>query len=86
MPQLRFHIYTFVGSWPWCLGLAWIGLKLGERWNTDPRLKAWFHRFDAVIVVVLVAGLLWFVWSRWQHRMRTAEVRSEEVGSGDRAK
>jgi len=22
MPQLRFHIYTFVGSWPWCLGLA----------------------------------------------------------------
>jgi len=85
MPQLRFHIYTFVGSWPWCLGLAWIGLKLGERWNTDPRLKAWFHRFDAVIVVVLVAGLVWFIWSRWQHRMR-AEVRSGEVRSGDRVK
>ena len=30
MPQLRFHFYTFVGSWPWCLGLAYIGSRLGE--------------------------------------------------------
>src|SRR5262249_54771762 len=29
MPRLRFHIYTFLGSWPWCLGLAWLGMKLG---------------------------------------------------------
>lgn len=25
LPQLRFQIYTFVGSWPWCFGLAYIG-------------------------------------------------------------
>src|SRR5437868_14599522 len=49
MPQLRFHVYTFVGSWPWCLGLAYIGYVLGERWDTDPRLRTWFHRFDFVI-------------------------------------
>src|SRR5579862_4785805 len=23
MPQLRFHIYTFIGSWPWCFALAY---------------------------------------------------------------
>jgi membrane protein DedA with SNARE-associated domain len=70
MPRLRFHVYTFVGSWPWCLMLAYIGMKLGERWETDPRLKLWFHRFDAVIVVVILAGAAAFLWSRWAHRIK----------------
>jgi membrane protein DedA with SNARE-associated domain len=72
MPQLRFHIYTFAGSWPWCLGLAWIGMKLGERWDSDPRLKIWFHRFDAVILLGLVAAAALFAWSRWKDRIRVA--------------
>jgi membrane protein DedA with SNARE-associated domain len=72
MPQWRFHVYTFVGSWPWCLALAYIGMRLGEKWDTDPRLKIWFHRFDTVIALILVTGIVWFVWSRWQHRMRAA--------------
>lgn len=72
MPRLRFHIYTFIGSWPWCLGLAWIGVKLGEKWDSDPRVRLWFHRFDAVIGAIIVLGVIWFVWSRWQHRIRTA--------------
>src|SRR5499425_419728 len=54
MPRARFHIYTFLGSWPWCLMLAYAGLKLGERWETDPRLKTWFHRFDVVIVGLIL--------------------------------
>jgi len=33
MPQLRFHFYTFLGSWPWCLGLAYLGMKAGEHWD-----------------------------------------------------
>ncbi len=70
MPRLRFHIYTFAGSWPWCLGLAWIGAKLGERWDTDPRLKLWFHRFDAIIGGLVILAAVGFVWSRWQHRIR----------------
>src|SRR5262250_2425160 len=56
MPRLRFHIYTFVGSWPWCFALAWIGMKLGERWETDPRLRQWLHRLDALIIVAIVAA------------------------------
>jgi membrane protein DedA with SNARE-associated domain len=72
MPRLQFHVYTFLGSWPWCLGLAYIGLVLGEKWDSDPRLKMWFHRFDAVIGGILLLGIAWFVWSRWQHRIKTA--------------
>src|ERR1700720_3582274 len=45
MNQLRFHLYTFIGSWPWCFLLAYVGMKLGDRWDSDPRFKAVFHRF-----------------------------------------
>jgi membrane protein DedA with SNARE-associated domain len=71
MPRPRFHIYTFLGSWPWCFALAWIGMKLGEQWN-DPRLKHWLHRLDAVIVLLLLVGLTWFFRSHWKNRMRVA--------------
>ena len=70
MPQWRFHMYTFLGSWPWCLALAYVGMRLGEKWDTDPRLKMWFHRFDAIIGAVIVLGIIAFVWSRWRHRIR----------------
>jgi membrane protein DedA with SNARE-associated domain len=72
MPRLRFHVYTLLGSWPWCLGLAWVGMKLGEKWDSDPRLKQWFHRFDVLIGGLLLAGVIWFIWSRWQHRIKAS--------------
>jgi membrane protein DedA with SNARE-associated domain len=63
MPMLRFQIYTFLGSWPWCYGLAYIGLKLGERWHSDPTFRRLYHEFDAVIVTVLLLGFAWFLWT-----------------------
>ena len=66
MPMLKFQIYSFVGSWPWCFALAYVGMVLGARWDSDPTLRRLFHEFDAVIAAVLIAGLAWFVWSRWR--------------------
>ena len=71
MNQLRFHIYTFIGSWPWCYALAYIGMKLGATWNTDPRFKEVFHRFHLVVEVAIIAACLWFVVSHWKNRIRT---------------
>lgn len=71
MPRLKFHIYTFIGSWPWCFVLAYIGMRLGEQWNKDPRLKMWFHRLDAVIAAIILAGVAYFVWSHVRHRVRS---------------
>jgi membrane protein DedA with SNARE-associated domain len=71
MNQLRFHIYTFIGSWPWCYALAWVGMKLGATWNTDPRFKATFHRFHLAVELVIVAAFVWFVISHWKNRIRT---------------
>jgi len=66
MPMLKFQIYTFVGSWPWCFGLAYVGMVLGARWDSDPELRRLFHETDALILLVLIAGFAWFVWSRWR--------------------
>jgi membrane protein DedA with SNARE-associated domain len=77
MPRVPFHLYTFIGSWPWCYGLAYVGMKLGEQWNKDPRLKMWFHRFDAVIGLIILAGVVFFVWSHWKHRVKGAEVEEK---------
>lgn len=68
MPRGRFHIYTFLGSWPWCFALAWLGMKLGQNWQS---LGKYLHKFDLVILVLLVGGFVWFVWTHWQNRMRT---------------
>jgi len=69
MPRGRFHIYTFLGSWPWCFALAWFGMKLGQNWR---ELGKYLHKFDAVILVVLVGGVAWFLWTHWQNRLRTS--------------
>ncbi|HET7102476.1 MAG TPA: DedA family protein [Terracidiphilus sp.] len=72
MPQLRFHVYTFVGSWPWCFGLAYVGMKLGQKWDTDPRFEQAFQRFHLVVEVAIVAGIIWFVWSHLSRASRSA--------------
>jgi membrane protein DedA with SNARE-associated domain len=63
----RFVIYTFAGSFPWCLGLAYVGQKLGEKWNKDDTLKTWFHRFDFLIGIAAVILVAWWVWRHLGH-------------------
>jgi membrane protein DedA with SNARE-associated domain len=71
----RFVIYTFAGSLPWCLGLAYVGQKLGEQWDKDDRLKTWFHRFDFVIGIVVVLLVAWWIWRHIKHsRLPSPEV------------
>ena len=61
----RFVIYTFVGSFPWCLGLSYVGMKLGENWDT---LGVYFHRFDIVIGILIAMGVLYYVWHHLKGR------------------
>ena len=68
MPRLRFHIYTTVGSWIWYFCLSWAGMKLGQRWNTDPRFQEVFQRFHLVVELAIVALIVWFLWSHLNRR------------------
>ncbi len=80
MPMGKFIVYTFVGSYPWCLALAWAGAKLGEAWHTDPRLKALYHRSELVIVVAFAAFALWFVWTKVREARRYRAERRASPG------
>jgi membrane protein DedA with SNARE-associated domain len=54
----RFIIYTTIGSFAWTLGLAYIGLRLGGSWET---IKVYFHRFDTLILILLIALVVWWI-------------------------
>ncbi len=64
MPQGRFHLYTFIGSWPWCFLLAWIGMKLGDAWGSNPRLHIAFRFLDLAVLAGLAVLIVRFVRGR----------------------
>ncbi len=74
MNQARFHVYTFIGSWPWCYVLAWVGMRLGASFDSDPRFKAVYHRFHLGVEVLLLAAIVWFLWTHWKNRIRPEEI------------
>jgi membrane protein DedA with SNARE-associated domain len=67
MNLTKFVIYTFAGSLPWCLALAYVGQKLGEQWDKDDTLKTWFHRFDFLIGIAALLFITWWVWRHIKH-------------------
>ena len=71
MPMMKFQIYSFIGAWPWCFALAYVGFVLGGRWDSAPTMRRVFHESDTVIAALLLVGLAWFVWSRWRDRRRS---------------
>ena len=84
MNLTKFVIYTFAGSLPWCLGLAYVGQKLGEQWNKDDTLKTWFHRFDFVIGIIGVLAVAWWIWRHVKHsRLDHANQTKPDTDSPD---
>jgi membrane protein DedA with SNARE-associated domain len=80
MRLLQFSIYTLVGSYIWCLALAWAGMKLGENWNA---LVPYFHQFHEVIAVVLVIAGAAFLYHRIREirRAPAANASNEREGT-----
>ena len=73
----KFVIYTFAGSLPWCIGLAYVGQRLGEKWDKDPTLKNLFHRFDFIIGMVVVLAGAWWVWRHIRHLREDKEAAKQ---------
>lgn len=73
MPFLQFCIYTFLGSLPWCLLLAYLGMVLGNHLDA---LGPIFHSLDIVILVVLVVLVTLYI---WRH------IRNDRIARSTRA-
>jgi membrane protein DedA with SNARE-associated domain len=79
MNLTRFTLYTFLGSLPWCVGLAYVGQILGEQWDKNETLKTWFHRFDFVIGIIIVLAAAWWIWRHIKHS-RAEDAESPQDG------
>jgi membrane protein DedA with SNARE-associated domain len=55
----RFSAFTFAGSLPWSLGLAWAGYVLGEHWE---RIRNWMRPADWPILIIVVALIGWYMY------------------------
>ena len=59
MPFVKFAVYSFVGSLPWCFALAYLGFLLGHNWLL---IKEYGHYLDllaGLIIVYLLAKIVW---------------------------
>jgi membrane protein DedA with SNARE-associated domain len=74
MPFWRFLALTFVGSIPWCWGLGYVGLLLGDRWE---EVGAWLKRFDLAIAAACVGLFALWLW----HHLRPEHEPAEPAGA-----
>lgn len=65
----KFAMYTFAGSFPWSLGLTYVGYRLGGEWEN---IRVYFHRLDLVIGVIILGLVGWWV-------MRMIKTRKEQI-------
>ena len=79
MPFGKFCLYTFLGSFPWCLLLAYIGTILGN--NLD-KLSPIFHSLDVVILVLVVLLVVLYV---WRHIRNDRKARAEHAAAASSA-
>src|SRR5918994_4992910 len=71
MPLVRYTVLTFLGTIPWCFGLAGIGLALGTGWE---RFHESFRYADYAIIALVVAGAAALLWRHRRRRLRRRAV------------
>jgi membrane protein DedA with SNARE-associated domain len=66
----RFITYSFVGSVPWCYFLTYLGLVLGNNWDS---LRKYFHNADIVVGIFILAGFAFWLY----HHLRPEKAETE---------
>ena len=60
----KFLIYTFLGSFIWCAGLAYGGYLLGEHWE---EIRTVMRPLDPLIGVLIVALIAFYIYRHIKH-------------------
>lgn len=59
----KFSIYTFLGSLIWSTILTYVGVYLGNKWDT---IGIYFHKFDLALAILLIFTVLFYI----NHKLR----------------
>lgn len=59
----RFLFFSFMGMLPWSVAFTAAGYRLGQNWAF---VREQLHRFDLVVILLLLACMGWFVWYKWR--------------------
>lgn len=79
MNVARFSLFTFLGAFPWTLGLAWGGWALGENYEDIRHIT---KPFDVPIIATVTIVLTWVIWKRVRElRAEGAELRAIEAAN-----
>jgi len=57
----KFSLYTLLGCLPWTFGLAFLGYKLGERWD---EVEGFLRPVSWLIAVLVGVAVAWWAWRR----------------------
>ena len=77
----KFCLYTFLGSFPWCLVLAYLGYQLGSNYS---RISGPLHYLDVFVIAAVVVLVVLYVWRhiRNDRRARAEHAMSEANSHG----
>jgi len=67
VPIARFTLYTFIGSYIWSFGLAWVGAIFGEHWESIHEV---WRGFDVAVLIALLALFLFWLRSHFRSAPR----------------
>lgn len=81
MRFVPFTFYTLVGSYLWCLALAYVGMKLGQHWQ---ELAPYIHRFDGVIAVVVVVLIALLIYNHIRGEARAGNAHASDQANDQR--
>lgn len=71
MDLKKFCLYTFAGAIIWNTFLAWLGIKLGEKWSL---IHDYSQQLDYVMIVVIIIAFSYFVYKHIKKRKKPLEV------------
>ncbi|QBD83530.1 DedA family protein [Ktedonosporobacter rubrisoli] len=75
MPFAKFCIYSFLGSFPFCFALAYVGTILGHNLEA---LSSVFHGLDVFVIIGLVILIALYI---WRHVRNDRKARAEHAAA-----
>lgn len=59
MPFIKFAVFSFLGSIPWCFALTYLGVILGNNWLLIRKYGHYLDILAGIMIAGLVAKIIW---------------------------